>query len=171
MEAAAKLEQERLEAEAERERLKQAAEREFLRLEAEAVAERARLAAAAAERERLEAEVEYEVNLDQDPFADFRPESEESRQSLLRAMPVSQWAKREETRQLASEIAQDEVHNLIEGLALPPHVAGVTYARGCRIRRVRVPAARPAPRSRNAKTVIVSKRALEEARAENRSGR
>ena len=150
----------------------EAAEREYLRLEAEAAAERARLAAAAAERERLETEVEYEVNLDHDPFADFRPEAEERHQSLLRAMPLSQWAKPKETRPPAPETAaEDDLHDLMEGLALPAHVAGVTYARGCRIRRVRVPAARPAPRGRNAKAVIVSKRALEEARAENRSER
>jgi len=51
---------------------------------------------------------------------------------------------------------------------VPAHVAGVTYASGCRIRRVRVPAARPVPRGRNAKTLIVSKRALDEVRAGNR---
>ena len=51
------------------------------------------------------------------------------------------------------------------GWTLPPHVAGVTYARGCRIRRVRVPAIEGARRERGAKPLIVSKRALDEARS------
>jgi hypothetical protein len=160
-----RLEQVWLEAEAERERVKlaaEAAEREQLRLEAEAAAERAR--------ERLEPDVEYEVDLDSDPFADFRPEAEERHQALLRLMPLSQWAKLEGTRPATPEAAarEDDLHDLMEGLAVPPHVAGVTYASGCRIRRVRVPAARPAPRGRNAKTLIVSKRALDEVRSGNR---
>ncbi len=132
-------------------------------------------AAAAVERARLESDqgaVEYEIDLDNDPFADFRPDAEDRRQ-LLTLMPLAQWAKLQEPRQPKQDAArEDDLRDLMEGLALPPNVAKVTYARGCRIRRVRVPAARVAkPRSRNAKTVIVSKRALEEAREENRTGR
>jgi hypothetical protein len=54
------------------------------------------------------------------------------------------------------------------GFRLPPQVAGVAYARGCRIRRVRVPSGSTGPRSmgqdRTQPTVIVSRRALDEAR-------
>jgi hypothetical protein len=85
-------------------------------------------------------------------------------------MPVSQWAKLEGPGHATPGAAarEDDLHDLMEGLAVPAHVAGVTYASGCRIRRVRVPAARPAPRGRNAKTLIVSKRALDEVRSGNR---
>ena len=101
---------------------------------------------------------------------DFRPEAEERHQALLRLMPLSGWAKLEGPRRSTPEAAaqENDLHDLMEGLAVPPNVAGVTYASGCRIRRVRVPAARPAPRGRNAKTLIVSKRALDEVRAGNR---
>ena len=52
------------------------------------------------------------------------------------------------------------------GLSVPPQVAGVTYGRGCRIRRVRVPAS-TAPRVQGgAPPLILSKRALDQVRAE-----
>ena len=183
-EAAAKRERERLEAEA-------AAKRERERLEAEArAAEEAQLAAEAAERERLEvaeaaararqraqqveAEIEYEVDLDSDRFADFRPEVEERRQSLLQLMPLTVWAKVEPRRPSTdSEAPGDDLHGLMAGLALPPNVAAITYGGGCRIRRVRVPPA-SAPRAKGARgsrPVILSKRALDEVREENRTGR
>jgi hypothetical protein len=53
----------------------------------------------------------------------------------------------------------------MEGLGLPAHVAAVTFPRGCRIRRVRVPGSRTARPGRGEQTVIVSRRALGEARA------
>jgi hypothetical protein len=155
----------------ERERLAAEAEAERLRLEAEAAraaAEAARMEAEAAERERLrvqQQEVEFEVDLDRDPFAEFRPEAEEARRSLLRLMPLTDWATPQPGRRTAAEAPpQDDLHDLMEGLALPAHVAGVTYASGCRIRRVRVPAVRTAPRKGTTRPVILSKKALDEAR-------
>jgi hypothetical protein len=55
-------------------------------------------------------------------------------------------------------------------LTIPPQVAGITYPRGCRIRRVRVrdveqPAA---ARGGNQKPLIVSRRALKHARTAKR---
>jgi hypothetical protein len=56
------------------------------------------------------------------------------------------------------------LRDLMDDLALPPHVAGVTYAQGCRIRRVRVPALPDSARGKTTRPVILSKRALQEAR-------
>ena len=89
-------------------------------------------------------------------------------------MPLSVWAKLEPRR--ASSDApppENDLHDLIEGLAVPASVASITYAGGCRIRRVRVPAARTAPKkgARSARPVILSKRALDAVRSETRSGR
>jgi hypothetical protein len=57
----------------------------------------------------------------------------------------------------------DELRELIAGLAVPPQVAGVSYARGVRIRRVRVRAS-TAPRVQGAPQVIVSKEKLADKR-------
>ena len=60
----------------------------------------------------------------------------------------------------------DELRGLLTGLAVPPAVVAVGYGRGCRIRRVRVPAARE-PHDAEAEAagpVIVSKRVLSELR-------
>ena len=65
-----------------------------------------------------------------------------------------------------AETPADEIRELMAGLSVPPQVAGVTYGRGCRIRRVRVPAS-TAPRVQGgARPLILSKRALNQARAE-----
>ena len=165
-EAAAERERERLEAEA---RAAEAA-----RVAAEAAAERERLEAEARTREqkRVEAEVEYEVDLDSDQFSDFRPEAEERRSSLLQLMPLGVWAK-VEPRQTLSDNGdrEDDLRHLMDGLDLPTDVAAMSYAGGCRIRRVRVPAARTAPRGRTggsgSRPVILSKRALNQARDDN----
>jgi len=190
-EAATKRERERLEAEAaakrERERLEAeaAAKRERERLEAEAAAERerVRVAAEAAEQERVRQEaeararreadddVELEIDLDHDPFADFRSEGQAQARALLNLMPVTAWARVGDGKRQASESARtDDVQDLMAGLSIPPHVAAVAYARGCRIRRVRVPAPRPAARTRMSRPVILSKRALAEARNDQQSG-
>jgi hypothetical protein len=81
-------------------------------------------------------------------------------------MPRAAWA-RTEVRRAAEEpqAAGDDLRDLMEHLALPPHVAGVSYAQGCRIRRVRVPADRAARKGHGKQTVILSRRALDEARA------
>ena len=67
----------------------------------------------------------------------------------------------------AQEQERDELRELMAALTLSPQVAGVTYPRGCRIRRVRVTGAKPDPRADQ--TVILSRRALEEARNETRA--
>jgi hypothetical protein len=84
-------------------------------------------------------------------------------------MPVTAWTRADSWSHGAAEAEsqdgeRDELRELFEGLALPPHVAGVTYAEGCRIRRVRVPGGKSTPRGGD-QTLIVSKRALDEARA------
>jgi hypothetical protein len=86
-------------------------------------------------------------------------------------MPLSTWARTESWRTpRAADDSEprerDELRDLIAGLALPPQVAGVEYARGCRIRRVRVPGGK-GPRG-GQQTVILSRRALDEARASYR---
>jgi hypothetical protein len=87
-------------------------------------------------------------------------------------MPLAGWARTESwhARQHdedTQESERDEVRELMAGLALPAYIAGVTYARGCRIRRVRVPGGKT-PAQRGAQTVILSRRALDEARAATR---
>jgi len=93
---------------------------------------------------------------------------------LLQLMPLAVWAKIEPRHASADAPPQEnDLHDLIEGLAVPPNVAAISYAGGCRIRRVRVPAARTAPKkgARGARPVILSKRALDAVRSETRSGR
>ncbi|MFL6248296.1 MAG: hypothetical protein ACJ74H_19890, partial [Thermoanaerobaculia bacterium] len=180
VEAAARRDRERLEADA-------AAKRERERLEEEeAAADQARVAAEAErgaaeaarsrERHRLAAagaDVEYELDLDSDAFSDFRPDAEERRGSLLQLIPLSDWAKVDGAKSKSKASSSDsELHDLIDGLDLPTEVAAVTYGGGCRIRRVRVPAPRTAPRGRTtgaSRPVILSKRALDEARSETRT--
>ena len=52
-------------------------------------------------------------------------------------------------------------------LAVPPHVAGVSYGRGCRIRRVRVPGGKERRRADAPGPVILSKRTLDRQREAN----
>ena len=83
-------------------------------------------------------------------------------------MPIAVWAKSEHSKPTKDEqtAAVDDLRELMAGLAVPEHVAGVTYARGCRIRRVRVPASDQKASGRTAKQpLIVSRRALDEARS------
>ena len=189
--AAAERERVRLEAvaTAERERVRLEAEaaaaREQERLEAAAEVEREqrRIEEAAAARVRARTEREKQVMeavaaaRAADPFAEFRIGPNET-PSLLRLMPLAFWARRESTaaeRRLpvagltaappAAETPADELRDLMAGLSLSPQVAGVSYGRGCRIRRVRVPASAAIPRMQGAGPVIVSKRALEQVRA------
>jgi hypothetical protein len=168
---AAKHEKARLEAEA-------AEERQRLHLAAEAAKhERARLEAeAAAARERLRRDEAARIADDDsdvqdgrggryggtDAFADFRIEADERRRSLLSLLPMAFWAPREAPKKSAQAAEADTLRDLIAGLSLP-HVAGVRYATGCRIRRVRVPVEAP-PRARGTRPVIVSRRVLDDAR-------
>jgi hypothetical protein len=150
------------------------AKEEQARLERERLeAERLEAERLAREAERLEAEAaeqEIEIDLDHDPFADFRGDETES--ALLKLMPVTAWARTDERKpDVSSESPRnDEFHELMAGLSIPTHVAVVAYARGCRIRRVRVPAPRPASRARLSRPVILSKRALHAARNDQQSG-
>src|SRR6185295_9200755 len=103
-----------------------------------------------------------------DPFADFREDAETATASVLSLMPLSGWARREEPavkRNGDTVEAGGELSDLFAALSLPPHVAGVTYGRGCRIRRVRVPASAGPGHAGTPHPVIVSKRALDELRA------
>jgi hypothetical protein len=92
-----------------------------------------------------------------------------------RLAPLAMWARSEAPAQASKNIpdveeprsVSDELRNLISALAVPPHVAGVSYARGCRIRRVRVPGGKDRRRGDTPGPVILSKRALEEARTPN----
>jgi hypothetical protein len=189
-EAAAERERQRLEAEAAAERERQqleaeaAAERERQRLEAEAAAERERahleeelqLAAAALEASQLleEAEGEIEIDLDaeiaapvgeEDSFAAFREGHDELVAGILNRNPVTAWARVEAAPAAppADLDFTDDFGALLSRLMLPPDVAAVRYAEGCRIRRVRVPAASKAP-ARTKGPVILSRRALNELR-------
>jgi hypothetical protein len=84
-------------------------------------------------------------------------------------MPLASWARTElpgNGNTEAEPQTPDDLRELMAGWTLPPHIAGISYARGCRIRRVRVPAAEGAKKKeRGARPVIVSRRALDEARS------
>ena len=179
-EEAARRERERLEAErrakeeAERRAKEEAEQRAKEEAERRAKEDAERLRAEAEERARREAEtedVEFEIDLDRDPFSDFRDDGDGRGGALLKLMPVTTWARTADSKrqQSADSARTDDVHQLMAGLSIPPHVAAVAYPRGCRIRRVRVPAPRPAPRSRMTRPVILSKRALADARNDQSS--
>jgi hypothetical protein len=188
-EAAAKRERQRLEAEAAAERERQrleaeaAAERERQRLEAEAAAERERehleeelqRATAALEASQLErdTDVEIEIDLDADvtgqaeadDFAAFREGHDELVAGILTRIPVTAWARVDAPPAAPPPDVDftDDFGELLARLMLPEGVAAVRYAEGCRIRRVRVPAASKAP-ARTKGPVILSRRALDELR-------
>jgi len=103
-----------------------------------------------------------------DQFAEFREEYDHVVPEVFRHMPLEAWARNESWRRTEEatetpEQERDELRELMAALTLSPQVAGVTYPRGCRIRRVRVTGTRPDARSDQ--TVILSRRALEEARS------
>ena len=107
-----------------------------------------------------------------DQFAEFREDFERVVPEVFRLMPLTAWTRTENWNQAgrdddSADGERDDLRELFAGLALPPQVAGVTYAEGCRIRRVRVPGGKVTPRGGD-QTVIVSKRALDEARAAHR---
>ena len=83
--------------------------------------------------------------------------------------PLAGWARAETPRKAKPEaVTADDVRALMSSLAVPPAVASVTYARGCRIRRVRVPAAAEHD-SQSFGTVILSRRILAEQRERRQS--
>jgi hypothetical protein len=77
--------------------------------------------------------------------------------------PLATWA-RMEPRRSDEPSTSDDLRMLLGGLAVPPAVAGVRYPRGCRIRRVRVPAAKGGDAGDSVGPVILSRRALADQR-------
>ncbi len=76
---------------------------------------------------------------------------------------LASWARSEHPRRDAAH-ASDDLRGLLIGLAVPSAVVSVGYGRGCRIRRVRVPAAREPQEAEAVGAVILSKRVLAEQR-------
>lgn len=76
---------------------------------------------------------------------------------------LASWARSERAGRDAPEKA-DDMYGLLMGLSVPPAVAAVGYGRGCRIRRVRVPAASEPLSTETNGPVILSKQALAELR-------
>jgi hypothetical protein len=77
---------------------------------------------------------------------------------------LASWA-RSENQARDAAYGDDDLRGLLTGLAVPATVVAVGYGRGCRIRRVRVPAAREPKEAEAVGAVIISKRALAEQRA------
>ncbi len=89
-------------------------------------------------------------------------------------MPVTDWAKLERRKNQEEDTPQEEYARFFSSLSVPPHVAAVTYPRGCRIRRVRVRALEQpveAAAERTRKPLIVSRRALQETRNQPQADR
>jgi hypothetical protein len=80
---------------------------------------------------------------------------------------VNSPASRQRTRPPEPLTVADELRHLMAGLSVPAHVASVGYARGCRIRRVRVPGGKDRRRGETPGPVILSRRALDEQREAN----
>lgn len=76
---------------------------------------------------------------------------------------LASWV-RSESRGRDAAAGGDDLRGLLTGLAVPTAVVAVGYGRGCRIRRVRVPAAREPDETDSVGAVIVSKRLLAEQR-------
>jgi hypothetical protein len=94
--------------------------------------------------------------------------------TLLRLTPLAMWARTEPTpvtppkaEAPEPQTAAEELRHLMANLGVPPHVAGVSYGRGCRIRRVRVPGGKERRRADAPGPVILSKRALDRQREAN----
>jgi hypothetical protein len=133
-------------------------------------------------REETEAiDVFAERDIEEQPVvvAPMRSRSRRAAQSsLLRLMPLAMWARAEiekHPRRGAAVDAtpdrsvNDELRDLMSRLAVPLNVAGVSYARGCKIRRVRVLGGRERRLGETPGPVILSKRALEERRADRQT--
>ncbi len=103
-----------------------------------------------------------------DHFTEFREEYDHVGPGVFRHMPLAAWARTDHPATSTQETEPrqpDDLRELMNGWKLPPHISGVTLPRGCRIRRVRVPASAGAQKERGARPVIVSRRALDEARS------
>ena len=126
-----------------------------------------------------DSEAVAEPEIEEEPVAVAPSRSRRSRRaaqsSLLRLMPLAIWARAEIEKHPKRSAAvidapersvNDELRDLMSRLAVPPNVAGVSYPRGCRIRRVRVPGGRERRQGETPGPVILSKRALEQRRSE-----
>lgn len=81
----------------------------------------------------------------------------------VRLGALASWA-RSEGRAADAAQGSDDLRALLTGLAVPPAVVSVGYGRGCRIRRVRVLAAREHQDAEAVGAVIISRRVLAEQR-------
>jgi hypothetical protein len=86
-----------------------------------------------------------------DAFAEFRNDPVEPARGTVRLVPLAAWARVEKPPQEAPATVPDELRELMKGLAIRTTSPGVTYARGCRIRRVRVAAVSPPAREKGPK--------------------
>jgi CheY-like chemotaxis protein len=127
------------------------------------------------ETEAIEVFAEPEIEERPVVVAPMRSRSRRAAQSsLLRLMPLAMWARAEIEKHprrgaavdaIPDRSVNDELRDLMSRLAVPLNVAGVSYARGCKIRRVRVLGGRERRQGETPGPVILSKRALEERRA------
>ena len=76
---------------------------------------------------------------------------------------LASWARSEDRGREPAQ-GSDDLRALLTGLAVPPAVVSVGYGRGCRIRRVRVLAARETHDAEGVGAVIISRRVLSEQR-------
>ena len=82
--------------------------------------------------------------------------------------PLATWVRFEVAApKHADKTTTDELRELMAHLSVPPQVAGVAYARGCRIRRVRVPGGRERRKGAVPGPVILSRRQLDKERQIN----
>lgn len=77
---------------------------------------------------------------------------------------LASWARSENGGRRDAAHDSDDLRGLLTGLAVPSGVVAVGYGRGCRIRRVRVPAAREPQEAEAVGAVILSRRVLAEQR-------
>jgi hypothetical protein len=110
------------------------------------------------------------------PAAKPQRSSRSAATSVLRLMPLAIWARAEVDKNpkraatLEEEVERsvnDELRDLMSRLAVPPNIVGVSYARGCRIRRVRVTGDKPGGNGDAPGPVILSKKALDQQRSQS----
>ena len=79
---------------------------------------------------------------------------------------VAAWARSSEAPRAAkgAPVTSDDVRALISSLAVPAAVASVSYATGCRIRRVRVPVSPDADGGDGTAAALLSRRSPAEQR-------
>jgi hypothetical protein len=78
--------------------------------------------------------------------------------------PLARWARVEPRKPKETPVVADDIRALMAALSVPDSVAWVSYARGCRIRRVRVPPPADGDSGDSLGAVILSRRALAEQR-------